>query len=51
MGWGEFTRWIRAMNRELQEAQVSPDSWDGADNDSWWVNARRERHEQKHGSG
>ena len=45
MGWNEFTSFISAMNRENERGQPSPDSWEGTENDPWWVNARRERAE------
>lgn len=43
MGWVEFQAFIAAMNRQQEAPTVSPDSWDGAESDAWWVEARAER--------
>ena len=47
MGWGEFTAWLRAMKREVTPREVDPGSWEGADQDPWWQQARRERDEKR----
>lgn len=47
MGWREFWAWVREC-RELREAKArahtaDPESWDGAENDGWWAEARAKR--------
>lgn len=47
MGWGEFVGWLRAMKREDEAREVQPGSWEGAANDPWWTEARRDRDEKR----
>lgn len=45
MGWRELQAWLAAMKRQLEPKTTPVDSWQGADQDAWWVSerARRER--------
>lgn len=47
MGWRELLGWIKAMHRQREGAEVSPDSWRNADRDAWWAEARRKRDEDR----
>jgi len=44
MGWIELRGWLREMNRsrlvDAKQYQADPDSWDGAENDSFWAEQR-----------
>lgn len=47
MGWGEFTAFIEAMNRQNTPPEQDVGSWKGTENDRWWVEERRKRDEMQ----
>jgi len=47
MGWRELMAWLKVMRRQQEGKEVGPDSWEGADRDPFWVNARRQREEER----
>jgi hypothetical protein len=44
MGWNQLLAWRRELARSVAAANRSqitdPDSWDGAERDGWWEQAR-----------
>lgn len=49
MGWKEFLVWLGVMNRQLRPPEVSPGSWEGADQDPRWQEMRRQRDAMRSG--
>lgn len=47
MGWREFIGWLEVLDRQNKPPEVDPGSWQGADQDPWWQQARRERDEMR----
>lgn len=46
MGRREFYAWVDQAAREQSKVKANdPHSWDGADEDEWWQEARRRRDE------
>lgn len=46
MGRREFYAWVDQVAREQSKVQASdPHSWEGAESDEWWQEARRRRDE------
>ncbi len=43
MGWLELLAWAKAMNRQQKGPEMSPDSWDGYENDPWYQGERQKR--------
>jgi hypothetical protein len=43
MGWLEFKAWVRELNRQRKARTTSPDSWEGRDEDQFWVEQDRLR--------
>jgi len=43
MGWLEFRRWLRVMNKQIAGQRTQPDSWAGVENDPQWAEIHRER--------
>jgi len=49
MGWIELMAWVKAMRRQTQGEQTSPDSWAGAEKDPWWAEQHKKRDEERRG--
>lgn len=47
MGWNELMGWLEVAKKQTSEVATTPDSWDGADRDGWWVQARQKRNEAR----
>lgn len=44
MGKREFYAWVDQAARELKKVKADdPHSWQGTDDDEWWVKARQKR--------
>jgi hypothetical protein len=43
MGTREFFGWVRQAGKEKGVAKGDPHSWDDADSDQWWHDARAKR--------
>lgn len=46
MGRREFYAWVEQANREQGGQSDDVETWEAADNDEWWVQARRRRDEK-----
>jgi hypothetical protein len=47
MGKREFYGWVDQAHREQDGQHVDPDSWEAAEQDQWWQEARRRRDEAR----
>lgn len=51
MGWRELQHRLVELNRarkaEAGQGRTEPDSWAGAENDSWWAEQRQKQNEMR----
>lgn len=43
MGRRQFYAWVDQADRETSGVAANPDSWEAAEHDEWWANARQKR--------